>query len=209
MILPSRVDSSAAQDFCSSDREAFNKLWKALQEQLKGVVKPFKALDESLTKFAETIKEGDDLEEQNTWAMEPVKERQTIMKVFKTLTGYQEEKEKSSNEAGNYQEQKKNEKNKAGLIVVIILAILGCVLGGVCKWQKWCCFASKDDVMANEGGQRTDRTIFKKEVRSKNSHKRHARNANTVRPAPNLFYPAREPILHLLPSDQQCEFHAH
>ena len=68
------------------------------------MVKPFKALDESLTKFAETIKEGDDLEEQNTWAMEPVKERQTIMKVFKTLTGYQEEKEKSSNEAGNYQE---------------------------------------------------------------------------------------------------------
>ena len=63
-------------------------------------------------------------------------------------------------------------------IVLVVLVLLGtCCAIGVCKWQGYCCFAEKEE--SAEGGEpiRSDRKIFKKEVKSKNSHKRHAKES--------------------------------
>ena len=51
------------------------------------------------------------------------------------------------------------------------LAVGGCVY---CKCNNKCCFEEKEDL---EGGKRTEKVIFKKEVKSKNSHKRHTKES--------------------------------
>jgi hypothetical protein len=62
--------------------------------------------------------------------------------------------------------------------LVVLLLLGSCCAVGVCKWQGYCCFADKEESF-NEGGVpvRSDRKIFKKEVKSKNSHKRHAKES--------------------------------
>lgn len=84
---------------------------------------------------------------------------------------------KAQKEAQDYQKDvtKENQANVA-IWVILVLAILG-TIGGVvyCKTQKKACFAEKEEEAA-EGGE-TDKTLFKKEVKSKNSHKRHTKES--------------------------------
>lgn len=42
-----------------------------------------------------------------------------------------------------------------------------------------CCFKDEEKEVANEGGEpvKSDKKIFKKEIKSKNSHKRHAKES--------------------------------
>lgn len=63
-----------------------------------------------------------------------------------------------------------------GVILIVLLLLFSCCAVGVCKWQGMCCFSDKAEA---EGGEptRSDRKIFKKEVKSKNSHKRHAKES--------------------------------
>lgn len=61
--------------------------------------------------------------------------------------------------------------------VFISVAVVAVALAGVvyCKLARKCCFAEKDDY---EGGaSQGDRVLFKKEVKSKNSHKRRAKES--------------------------------
>ena len=66
------------------------------------------------------------------------------------------------------------EGGNAGVVVGVIAAALA--IGGIiyCKCNKKCCFEEKEDL---EGGQKTDKSLFKKEVKSKNSHKRHTKES--------------------------------
>jgi len=54
-------------------------------------------------------------------------------------------------------------------LAAIVIALGGCIY---CKCAKKCCFAENKE--ENEGGS-SDRQVFKKQVKSKNSHKRHAK----------------------------------
>lgn len=83
-------------------------------------------------------------------------------------------------EASDFQEKAENDDKKkkkaamGGIIFGVFAAALA--IGGIiyCKCNKKCCFEEKEDL---EGGQRTDKTIFKKEVKSKNSNKRHTKES--------------------------------
>lgn len=87
--------------------------------------------------------------------------------------------EKAIKEATKYQKDvDEDEKTNSAIWVVIILALLTtCGSVTYCKMSKKCCFAEKDDAaLANEGGE-SDRSLFKKEVKSKNSHKKHSKES--------------------------------
>ena len=80
--------------------------------------------------------------------------------------------------ASKYQEDVQTD-NKASMALWIILSIaLVGTIGGVavCKSKKTCCFAEKDHVSANEGGE-SDKTLFKREVKSKKSKKKLAKES--------------------------------
>ena len=65
-------------------------------------------------------------------------------------------------------------KNSGAIAIGLGITALVLAVGAVCccKYKKTCCF-KQDDQM--EGGLKEDKTIYKKEVKSKNSHKRHAK----------------------------------
>merc|ERR1712146_558242 len=102
---------------------------------------------------------------------EPITQRETLAGVQKELNKLEASKKKATPSAGFNEE---DDGGNAGVVVGVIAAALA--IGGIiyCKCNKKCCFEEKEDL---EGGQRTDRTLFKKEVKSKNSHKRHTKES--------------------------------
>jgi len=89
------------------------------------------------------------------------------------LNGKEEIAEK---EAEKYQSDVRTEEaTNTGIWVLVSLVLVGTVGGvAICKCKKTCCFADKDEM--NEGGQcQSDKTLFKKEVKSKKSHKKLAK----------------------------------
>ena len=97
--------------------------------------------------------------------------------VYMALQKLNSKENAAQKEAQDYQKDvtKENQANVA-IWVILVLAILG-TIGGViyCKTQKKACFAEKEEEAA-EGGE-TDKTLFKKEVKSKNSHKKHTKES--------------------------------
>jgi len=63
--------------------------------------------------------------------------------------------------------------NSGAIAIGLGITALLCAVGGVCccKYQKTCCFKEEE---YNEGG---DRAIYKQEVKSKNSQKRHVKDS--------------------------------
>lgn len=82
--------------------------------------------------------------------------------------------ENAIKEATKYQSAKKEaEQTNAIFWVLLSLALVGTVGGvAVCKNKKKFCFAEKDQI--EEGGE-SDKTLFKKEVKSKKAHKKLAK----------------------------------
>ena len=103
------------------------------------------------------------------------------MKVQKTLNALESGKDAASKEASDLNEDTaasdddEDDKKKGGNMGIIIGVVAAALaIGGIvyCKCNNKCCFADKEGDM--EGGA-TDKTLFKKEVKSKNSHKRHTK----------------------------------
>jgi hypothetical protein len=69
----------------------------------------------------------------------------------------------------------KEEGGSMGAVVGVIVGLVVVGLGvGYCKYTNKFCFSKEDD--PKEGGD-ADKTVYKKEVKSKNSHKRHAKES--------------------------------
>lgn len=60
------------------------------------------------------------------------------------------------------------------IIILVVLLTIGSVV--YCKVQKKCCFQEKDEVSTHEGGE-SDKNLFKKEVKSKNSKKKNTKES--------------------------------
>jgi len=115
-------------------------------------------------------------------AMTPVEHRANLRKVsdaLSTLASKSNEVEsKKLNEKDGEGDDKDDKEAAGGSAGAIIGAIVGVlvVVGGVayCKCNKKFCFEDKED--AAEGGE-ADKNVYKQEVKSKNSHKRHAKES--------------------------------
>ena len=103
------------------------------------------------------------------------------MKVQKSLNALESGKDATAKEASDLNEDaaadsdEDDDKKKGGNMGIIIGVVAAALaIGGIvyCKCNNKCCFADKEGDM--EGGA-TDKTLFKKEVKSKNSHKRHTK----------------------------------
>jgi len=104
---------------------------------------------------------------------EPCEQRADIAKVRKVYSKIIEAAADKQKQA-----QEKNAEDEGGSPAGLIIGILAgvAVIGGLiyCKCNNKLCFEKKED---EEGGQKEDKKIFKKEVKSKNSHKRHAKES--------------------------------
>merc|ERR1719326_2084999 len=118
-------------------------------------------------------------------AIKPVEHRETLRKVSTALSNLagQSDKINSSKlnedtDKGGKGGNKPGKDEPAGSAAGIIIGVLAAVVavGGVsyCYCKKKMCFAEKEE--SNEGGE-TDKTVYKQEVKSKNSHKRHAKES--------------------------------
>lgn len=134
-------------------------------------------LDKELTsidkKIAANKESSMPLKEANKWAMDPINQRVIIAKVYHSVEAVNSKMVDVDQAASKLQAIKEDEKKMAigGIIVAIVAVVL--VIGGVvyCKCAKKCCFAEDKQM---EGGERV---IYKQEVKSKNSQKRHAKES--------------------------------
>lgn len=168
------------KDLKEEDLKKFNEMWKKVLDEVKVLGGVAKKLDESLTAYADAYK--GEFKESNEYAMGPVTERKQLYKVFESLQAFKVSAKKAADEADDYQQDKKNEekvKSNIGVILLVLVLLAGCCAVGVCKWQGMCCFKEEKEDMQQEGGEpvKSDRKIFKKEVKSKNSHKRHVKES--------------------------------
>lgn len=168
------------------DREEFNKKLNELINTAATFSRESVTLDAEvgalLKDMAKDKEATKDQKKSAKAAMTPVEHRANLRKVSEALSTLSSK----SNEVEN---QKLNEKDKddadkddkeaaggsAGAIIGAIVGVL-VVVGGVayCKCNKKFCFEDKED--AAEGGE-ADKNVYKQEVKSKNSHKRHAKES--------------------------------
>lgn len=116
--------------------------------------------------------------------MAPVTHRATVRKVAASLQTLAEEKEKvdktdlhekKGGSGDDTDPATKEEGGSMGAVVGVIVGLVVVGLGvGYCKYTNKFCFSKEDD--PKEGGD-ADKTVYKKEVKSKNSHKRHAKES--------------------------------
>jgi hypothetical protein len=114
-------------------------------------------------------------------AMTPVEHRANLRKVSEALSTLASKSNEVENQKLNEDEKDADKDGKeaaggsAGAIIGAIVGVL-VVVGGVayCKCNKKFCFEDKED--AAEGGE-ADKNVYKQEVKSKNSHKRHAKES--------------------------------
>lgn len=167
--------------------KVFNKKLADLLKTGKAWSKAADAVDAGVVKAVKAIKADEANEEETAllahadWVLEPVTQREGLMKVQKSLNALESGKDAASKEAsdlnedtaaGSDDEDDKKKGGNMGIIIGVVAAALA--IGGIvyCKCNNKCCFADKEGDM--EGGA-TDKTLFKKEVKSKNSHKRHTK----------------------------------
>jgi len=163
-----------------SDRVKFNENFKKIIKLSGEWVTAGKALDakiQALQDKMEANHSDEKVQECNKFVLKAANQRVAMTKVYNALQTLNSKENKAQKEAQEYQKDvtKENQANIA-IWVILVLLILGTVGGVVyCKTQKKACFAEKDEVSA-EGGQ-TDKTLFKKEVKSKSSHKKHTKES--------------------------------
>lgn len=168
------------EEFKESDRLEFNKKFKNVLKLAGEWVAAGKALDEKMLALEEVMVKhhtGKVVVDCSKFVTGAIKQRQAMGKVYNALQALNSKENKAQKEAEEYQKDVEKEANaNIAIWVILVLLILG-TIGGVvyCKTQKKACFAEKDDVSA-EGGD-NDKTLFKKEVKSKSSHKKHTKES--------------------------------
>lgn len=175
------VSEDDRKDFDDKLGEMINKV-AAFMKSSNTLDAEIKALDESI---AEDDKASKTLKKVSKKALAPVQHRETLRKVASSLATLNEEKVKvdktdlhqkgdgsGSDDDGG---KTKEEGGSMGAVVGVIVGLVVVGLGvGYCKYSGKFCFAKEDD--PKEGGD-ADKTVYKKEVKSKNSHKRHAKES--------------------------------
>jgi len=171
------------------ERKQFNKNIADVINKAAVYAKASTTLDQHVKALGKQVanddKASEDLKTTMLAAMKPVEHRETLRKVSGALSSLAEKSNKINssklNEGGDKPDDgdKKGDKpeeggSAAGIIIGVLAAAIA--VGGVsyCYCKKKMCFAEKEE--ANEGGE-TDKTVYKQEVKSKNSHKRHAKES--------------------------------
>ena len=165
-----------------SDRIDFNKKFKTLLEVSKKWTLAGKALDASVREYNKKLADlgHDGWVPYGEFVEKSIQQRENMVKVYQKLMALNGKEEAAQKTAEEYQDKLNDEKNaNIGLIILLILIVLGTV-GGVtyCKMKKKACFAEKEEEAA-EGGE-SDKTLFKKEVKSKTNKKN---NKESLMPA--------------------------
>lgn len=166
----------------SEVRQEFNAKLKAAIVAANNWARAAKALDKDLTRLSKLITDNEsstaEIKEANEWSMAPVLQRKTIMKVYGNIAAINKLNAVAEETADDFQEIKDKEEKGAIAGIIITILVLAIVIGSVvyCKCNKKLCFEEKEEGVA-EGGLREDRTLFKREVRSKNAHKRHTKES--------------------------------
>lgn len=172
------------------EREAFDKKFKEAINTAATFAKAGVTIDAEVRNLAKAVdadkKASDDVKAALKLALSPVEHRATLNKVSDALSSLSSESNeveaaklnegpKDPNKPGTDPETDGEAGGSAGAIIGAILGVL-VVVGGVawCKCNKKFCFEDKE--AAEEGGE-TDKTVYKQEVKSKNSHKRHAKES--------------------------------
>lgn len=186
----------ALKGLSKDDRKAYDDAIGDLIEKTANFMTKAAALDTEVSKAADKLdKKKKDLKAK---ALTAIEHRHTVSKVSGALNSLAEAQAKAEGDAKDGKDGKDGKDDKdgkgsklkeddketsggggaAGIIIGVIAAVGA--LGGVgyCYYKKKCCFAPKEEEnqAANEGGQ-TDRKLYKKEVKSNNAHKRHAKEA--------------------------------
>jgi len=156
-------------------REEANKLFMTAIDKIAEWAKAGKTMDAMLVKIAEDLDlhaASDEVMTVSNSVTEAIKQRKELHKVWKALGDLNEANEVYMGKATKFQKDLDTESsaNIALIIILVLLVVLS--IGGVvyCKTQKKCCFAEQDEVSA-EGGD-SDKTLFKKEIKSKSSKKK-------------------------------------
>lgn len=168
----------------------FNKKLAAVLETGEAWSKAAADVDAGVAAAVKALKADDD-KKSNTkllahadFVLKPVTQREGLAKVQKSLNDLESGKDAASKEASDLNDKTSggdddddDDKDKKGSNMGIIIGVVAAALavGGIvyCKCNNKCCFAEKEEM---EGGS-TDRSLFKKEVKSKNSHKRHTKES--------------------------------
>lgn len=186
----------ALKELKEDDRKAYDDALNDLIEKTATFMTKANALDGEVKTAGDKIKEdaSDEKKDLKKKALTAVEHRTTLSKVSGALNNLAEAQKKQ--EAGDdskdgddsdaddtkLKEDDDKDKSSGGGAAGIIIGVIAAVgaLGGVgyCYYKKKCCFAPKEeeDKGAAEGGQ-TDKKLYKKEVKSNNAHKRHAKEA--------------------------------
>jgi hypothetical protein len=137
-------------------------------------------LDESLVKIQTVMEKhhtAEDVQAAGKFVTEAITQRSEMFKVWKSLQSLNGKEEKAIKEAAKFQKDVKKEEQANMGIWITVAILLVATVGGVCvcKSKKTCCFADKDEVSA-EGGM-SDKTLFKKEVKSKKTQRKAAKES--------------------------------
>lgn len=180
--LKAAVDNAVAaiKDADKENIDKFNKLYKASLGKAKDYQSALAKMDKDILKVtAAAVKADDKLEADAKLLTKPSEQRGVLNKAqeaFGDAIDVAEEQDDAA--ATDHQQDKGDGKekeggSKAGLIIGILSGVG--VIGGLayCKCAKKLCFADKEEM---EGGA-TDKSIFKKEIKSKSTHKRNAKES--------------------------------
>jgi len=171
----------------ADNRKKFDDKFLEMTNNVAAFLKSSNTLDNEIKALDGTLAKDADVDEKikkvSKKAMTPVAHRATVRKVATSLTKLAEEKTKvdktdlhqKGEGSGSETAAPKEEGGSMGAVVGVIVGLVVVGLGvGYCKYTGKFCFAKEDD--PKEGGD-ADKNVYKKEVKSKNSHKRHAKES--------------------------------
>lgn len=178
-----KIVDNAVTALKGADKEnvdKFNKLYKASLDKAKEYQSALAKMDKDIIKVtAAAVKANDKLKAVGEYLTEPSEQRAVLNKAQEAFGEAIDTAEEQDDAAATDHQQNKGDDDdkkggsKAGLIIGILSGVG--VIGGLayCKCAKKLCFADKEEM---EGGA-TDKSIFKKEIKSKSTHKRNAKES--------------------------------
>jgi polyhydroxyalkanoate synthesis regulator phasin len=174
-----------AKAVSKDDRKAFDKNLSEMTNKVGAFVKAATTLDSEIKALDKTLNKLEDADKKvlavSKSALTPVQHRETLRKVAGSLETLSKEKAKVDKTNLHQKTGTETEPDapveggSMGAVVGVIVGLVVVGLGvGYCKYSNKFCFKKDDD--PKEGGD-ADKNVYKKEVKSKNSHKRHAKES--------------------------------